>query len=81
MKSILSFTLFFLGSLLVSSQDIHIPVDTTVITNHTSTIKGQKISYTATTGTQPVWDKDGKAIATLYYTYYKRTSKNIIDNI
>ena len=74
MKSILSFSLFFLGCLFVSSQDIHIPADTTVITNHTTTIKGQKISYTATTGTQPVWDKDGKAIATLYYTYYKRSN-------
>jgi len=74
MKSILSFTFFFLGCLLVSSQDIHIPADTTVITNHSTTIKGQKISYTATTGTQPVWDKDGKAIATLYYTYYKRSN-------
>ena len=74
MKSILSFTFFFVGCLLVSSQDIHIPADTTVITNHSTTIKGQKISYTATTGTQPVWDKDGKAIATLYYTYYKRSN-------
>lgn len=80
MKSIVSFTMFFLVSLIVSSQDIHIPADTTVVTNHTTTIKGQKISYTATTGTQPVWDKDGKAIATLYYTYYKRSNAGALAN-
>jgi len=74
MKNRLTIVIFFLGCMLVSAQDIHIPADTTVITNHNTTIKGQKISYTATTGTQPVWDKDGKAIATLYYTYYKRNN-------
>ena len=80
MKSLLSFSLFFIGCLFVSSQDIQIAADTTVVTNHTTTIKGQKISYTATTGTQPVWDKDGKAIATLYYTYYKRSNAGALAN-
>ena len=35
-------------------------------------INGQKVDYTATTGTQPVWDAEGMPIATLYYTYYER---------
>lgn len=47
--------------------------DSQVITNHTTTIKGQKIPYKATTGTMPVWDEDGKAIAGLFYTYYERS--------
>jgi len=51
-----------------------IAVDTTITTHHNTTINGTKISYTAKTGTQPVWDKGGKAIATLFYTYYKRTN-------
>jgi carboxypeptidase C (cathepsin A) len=55
-------------------QDIEIAADTLVVTSHSTTIKGQKISYAATTGTQPVWDENGKAIATLHYTYYKRTN-------
>jgi carboxypeptidase C (cathepsin A) len=46
--------------------------DENVVTEHTTTIKGQKISYKATTGTMPVWD-DGKAIAGLFYTYYERS--------
>jgi len=80
MKNRLTIVIFFLGCMLVSAQDIYIPADTTVITNHNTTIKGQKISYTATTGTQPVWDKDGKAIATLYYTYYKRNNTGSLAN-
>ena len=47
--------------------------DETVVTSHTTTIKGQKILMTATTGTMPVWDADGKAIAGLFYTYYERS--------
>jgi carboxypeptidase C (cathepsin A) len=47
--------------------------DENVVTEHTTTIKGQKISYKATTGTMPVWDEDGKAIAGLFYTYYERS--------
>ncbi|MRX70212.1 Carboxypeptidase C (cathepsin A) [Flavobacterium resistens] len=47
--------------------------DSQVVTNHTTTIKGQKVSYKATTGTMPVWDEDGKAIAGLFYTYYERS--------
>ena len=37
------------------------------------TIKGQKVSYKVVTGTMPVWDDDGKAIAGLFYVYYERT--------
>ena len=47
--------------------------DASVITNHSVTIKGQKVPYKTTTGTMPVWDEDGKAIAGLFYTYYERS--------
>lgn len=46
--------------------------ESTIITKHKTTIKGQPVSYTAQCGTQPVWDEDGKAIASLFYTYYTR---------
>ena len=36
-------------------------------------IKGAKVPYKATAGTQPVWDADGQVIASLFYTYYERT--------
>ena len=49
-----------------------LPADTMIKTNHTVTVNGQRISYTAETGTQPVWNDDGKVIASLFYTYYTR---------
>lgn len=36
-------------------------------------IKGKKVPFSATVGTQPVWAEDGHPIATLFYTYYERT--------
>lgn len=56
------------------AQSRKIPSDTTVITTHNTTIKGASISYTAETGMQPVWNKKGDPIATLYYTYYSRNN-------
>jgi len=50
-----------------------IPVEAKYETRHETVINGKKVPYRATAGTQPVWDKDGKAIATLFYTYYRRT--------
>ncbi|WP_026709463.1 S10 family peptidase [Flavobacterium frigidarium] len=47
--------------------------DQSTVTNHVTTIRGTKVPYKATTGTMPVWDEDGKAIAGLFYTYYERT--------
>ena len=55
-----------------NSQSRKIPIDTTIVTNHNTTVKGQSFSYTATTGTQPVWDEMGNPTATLFYTYYTR---------
>ena len=56
----------------LTAQSRIMPADTTVTTNHKTTIKGKKIEYRATTGTQPVWNEDGKSIAAVHYTYYER---------
>ncbi len=50
-----------------------LPADSTVKTTHEVTIKGARVPYTAITGTQPVWDEEGKAIAAVHYTYYERS--------
>lgn len=67
-----------LGMVLCSSiafaQNRKLPVDTTVTTQHSVTINGVNINYTATTGTQPVWDEMGEPIASLHYTYYTRNN-------
>jgi len=47
--------------------------ESSVVTENTVTIKGQKIPYKATAGTLPVWNDEGKVIAGLFYTYYERS--------
>ncbi|MBT3478226.1 MAG: carboxypeptidase, partial [Candidatus Marinimicrobia bacterium] len=69
-RSLFFYTLFF-GAILAQSRSL--PADTTVVTNHKTTIKNKRIEYKATTGTQPVWNEDGKPIAAVHYTYYERT--------
>jgi len=56
-----------------SGSNLTFNPDSFVVTEHETTVKGQKFPYRATTGTMPVWDDDGKAIAGLFYTYYERT--------
>jgi carboxypeptidase C (cathepsin A) len=50
-----------------------VKTDTAITSKGQVTIKGQQVPYTATAGTMPVWDEDGKAIAGVFYTYYERT--------
>ncbi len=47
--------------------------ESAVTTTGSVTIKGKPVPYTATAGTQPVWNADGKVIASLFYTYYERS--------
>jgi len=72
MKRTLFFYTLFLGAILAQSRSL--PADTTVVTNHKTTIKGKRIEYRATTGTQPVWNENGNPIASVHYTYYERTN-------
>lgn len=67
--------LFSVYLLVLSSfaQERHLPADTAVTTTHEVTVRGKRFPYTATTGTQPVWNAKGKVIASLYYTYYERS--------
>ena len=55
------------------SGEVNIVPDESITTRHQTTVKGQTFSYKATTGTQPVWNEDGKPIAAVHYTYYQRT--------
>ena len=47
-------------------------VDSAVVTKHTVTIKGKVVPYTATAGSMPIWDEDGRPVAGVFYTYYER---------
>jgi len=73
-KSILLLTLSIFTVQFSISQERKLPIDTVVTTQHSVTINGTPINYTAKTGTQPVWDEMGKPIASLHYTYYTRNN-------
>jgi len=73
MKKYLTF-IFLISFISIEAQDIRIPLDTSVTTSGEVLINNQKITYQAKTGMQPVWDDHGEIIASLYYTYYKRTN-------
>lgn len=73
MKKLLTLVLLCSILQLTFAQKRQLPADTTVITQHEVTIKGQRVPYTATVGTQPVWDDSGKPVASLFYTYYERS--------
>src|SRR5690554_2752341 len=49
-----------------------IQADEVVVTEHSATINGQRFKYKAMTGTQPVFNESGDAIAALHFTYYER---------
>jgi len=70
-KNIMILLCLVLGTGFLSAQ-IKINPDSTVVTKHQTVINGQAINYTATMGTQPVWDEEGNAIASVSYTYYER---------
>ncbi|MFT7348682.1 MAG: hypothetical protein ACI8VZ_000983, partial [Candidatus Paceibacteria bacterium] len=56
-KTTLSIFLIACSFLLSKAQDRSLPIDTTVVTQHSVTANGATFSYTAKTGTQPVWDE------------------------
>ncbi|PHS47779.1 MAG: carboxypeptidase, partial [Alteromonas sp.] len=45
-----------------------IDIDSSVVTEHDTKILGKRVKYSATTGTQPVWNSKDDAVATLFYT-------------
>ena len=73
MKKIVQFT-FCLVTAFAFGQSRELPVDTVITTQHNASINGASFSYTAQTGTQPVWDENAKPIASLHYTYYTRNN-------
>lgn len=74
MKVFLSLLFFVSIPLISSAQNRKLPIDTLVTTQHSVTVNGTLVNYTAQTGTQPVWDENGKPIASLHFTYYTRNN-------
>jgi carboxypeptidase C (cathepsin A) len=73
MKNILQLSICLVTTITLAQSRI-LPIDTVITTQHNATINGATFSYTAQTGTQPVWDENAKPIASLHYTYYTRNN-------
>ncbi len=73
LSSVLLASGIFLSAMVHADNERKLVVDEQQTTKHTTKIDGQKIKYSATTGTQPVWDEEGNPTASLFYTYYQRT--------
>lgn len=69
---LIPFLLLF-GVILSFGQSRTLEPDHQIVTNHQVTIRGKSVPYTATAGTQPVWNDKGEVIASLFYTYYQRS--------
>src|SRR5689334_20592371 len=67
-----SFSLFFF-SFCVLAQDRVLPAESAVTSTGAAMIKGVRVPYKVTAGTQSVFNAEGKASASLFYTYYERT--------
>ena len=70
----IKFIIMVLLTGVLGAQSRSLPSDTTVVTTHKIMIKGDRIEYKVTTGTQPVWNEDGNPIAYVHYTYYERSN-------
>lgn len=65
--------LILVCSPILLATERQIEIDNSVVTEHKTEVNGKRFEYTATTGTQPVWDEEGHPSATLFYTYYQRS--------
>ena len=73
MKTLVTVLLIVNLNFFLLGQDRKLTADSSVTTTHEVTVKGKRFPYTATAGTQPVWNAEGKVIAALQYTYYERS--------
>ena len=74
MKKLILSAYLVVSFAIINAQERKLPIDTVITTQHSVTINGTPINYTAKTGTQPVWDEEGKPTASLHYTYYTRNN-------
>ncbi len=55
----------------LTGQELQLLPEEPVVTQHTATIRGETVRYTAEAGTLPIRE-DGKVMARMFYVYYKR---------
>ncbi|MFO7798540.1 MAG: carboxypeptidase [Rhodohalobacter sp.] len=81
--TLLPLLLFFVFTPLTTSDALAQPIleaESAVTTEGEITIKGNRVRYEATAGTQPVWNDEGEPDASLFYVYYRRTDVDDVAN-
>lgn len=73
LSSMVLFVSLFSSSSVLADNERKLVIDEQQTTTHVTKINAERIKYSATTGTQPVWDEEGNPTASLFYTYYQRT--------
>ena len=61
------------GAVSAAGPAIRIIADSAIESQDAVTIKGRRIPYRVTVGTQPVWNEQNVAVASVFYTYYERS--------
>ena len=56
-----------------NARDRSLEPESADTTAHTVTINNKVLPYAVNGVTQPVWDEEGKIIASLFFSYYKRS--------
>lgn len=67
------YTVVMLLVCMVVHAQRQLEAESAVTTSHQVVIKGKPVPYNVTAGTQPVWNADGKVIASVFYIYYERS--------
>ncbi len=81
--TLIPFLLFFVFSPLTTPDlfaQATLEAESAVTTEGEVTIKGNRVRYEVTAGTQPVWNSDGEPDASLFYVYYRRTDVDDVSN-
>ncbi|PKD42758.1 carboxypeptidase [Rhodohalobacter barkolensis] len=81
--TLLPLFLFLVFTPLTTSDAFAQPIleaESAVTTEGEITIKGNRVRYEATAGTQPVWNDEGEPDASLFYVYYRRTDVDDVAN-
>ncbi len=69
----LTLVICLISILTFAQTDRILPAESAVNSTGQVTIKGKVVPYKVTSGTQPVFNAEGKPSASLFYTYYERT--------
>lgn len=80
LSKLIFISFFVLAGVFVKSQSRTVPTDTAIVTQHQMQILGKNVKYEAQTGFIPLWNSKDEVIASINFTYYRRTDVREVNN-